>query len=101
MPPCATATPNVAFLDRFGPPFSSTFRPQEALTLQVLAATVASVNALHPDAGRRPVVVFTHQPLDRSTGGEAALRLDARGGRPNRFAGAATDRNVRLYRPSA
>ena len=38
------------FLDRLGGVFSSTFRPQEALSTQVLAAAVRSVNALRPDA---------------------------------------------------
>ncbi len=40
----------VPFLDRFGGAFSSTFRPQEALSPQVLVATVRAIDALHPQA---------------------------------------------------
>ena len=40
----------VPFLDRFGGAFASTFRPQEALSPQVLAATVRAVDRLAPDA---------------------------------------------------
>ena len=41
---------HLPFLDRFGDPFSSTFRPHEALQPHVLAAAVRSLNAARPDA---------------------------------------------------
>ncbi len=40
----------VPFLRRLGPPFNSTFRPQEALSKRVLAGALRSVAALGPDA---------------------------------------------------
>ena len=40
----------VPFLDRLGAPFSSTFRPQDPLSVQVLVAGVRAVDAARPDA---------------------------------------------------
>lgn len=46
----ASSPARVPFLARLGPPVQSTFRPQEALTAQVLLGAVHAVRALNPDA---------------------------------------------------
>jgi 3',5'-cyclic AMP phosphodiesterase CpdA len=50
----------VPFLDRLGPRLGSAFRPHEALTAQLLAATVASVN----DWGEAGAVLLTGDLID-------------------------------------
>ena len=55
----------VPFLDRLGGVFRSTFRPQEAFSTQVLAASVRAVNHFGPDA-----TFVTGDILDSNAGTE-------------------------------
>jgi metallophosphoesterase (TIGR03767 family) len=65
----------VPFLDRIGPPFNSTFRPQEALSTQVLTAIVHSLDAERPQA-----VVETGDLIDNDQRNELAWATTALSG---------------------
>jgi len=100
----AQSPARVEMLDRYGAPFTAAFRPQETLTGQVLAASLATVDALHPSA-----VVFTGDMINNDQQNELDefLRI-MRGGRVNPDSGgpgyqgvqAASDPDPYYYRPA-
>ena len=75
----ASSPARVPFLDRLGPPFQSTFRPQEALTSHVLAGAVGAMRKLVPD-----YVIQGGDLIDNDQDNELRVALDVLGGGPVR-----------------
>jgi 3',5'-cyclic AMP phosphodiesterase CpdA len=100
----ASSPARVTFLDRLGPPFQSTFRPQEALTLQVLAGAANAVRALRPQLVIEGGDLIDNDQENELTGALAALHGGTvrAGSGPSGYDGVqtASDSDPFYYRPA-
>src|SRR3712207_1624686 len=94
----------VPFLDRLGPPVTSTFRPQEAVSTQVLTAMVRAINEERPRQ-----LLLTGDLVDNAQRNELRMLLqvlaggevDPNSGRPGyRGVQASSNPDGAYYRPS-